>query len=284
MNTGTLPILPAIVGAALLAGSGVALSAVIRTRGFHLQKLEINAADNRQMHTLPETYPTWSMIGRGAEMSAEAIAELGTSNFLTASFERTDVPEGEPRPRIELHVAYYTGMIDTVPHVPERCLVAAGLQQAGTAVLVPVPLDFARLTTNSEADPTVHGGTVWGGRSPNTFRRVNLPAGLEKLEMRVTPFRDDRGRMLFSGYFFVTNGTTVPSADDIRLRAFRLSDDYAYYTKVQFTSVMVDSPEELGREAGKLLDEIFPDLMYRMPDWVEVKAGRYPPKDAPGPG
>jgi len=271
------PILPALVCALALGGSGVALSAVIKTNRLHLRKLEINAPDKRKMHTLPDEFPTWKKVGQAPEMSAEAIAELGTENFLSATYECTSpATDGEAPQRVDLHVAYYTGMIDTVPHVPERCLVAAGLQQTGDAVLVPVPLDFSRLTENTEADPAVHGGTIWGGRSPTMFRRINLPSGIDKLEMRVTPFKDNQGRRLFSGYFFVTNGTTVPSADDIRLRAFRLSDDYAYYTKVQFTSVMVKSPEELGRVAGQILDEIFPDLMWRMPDWVEVKAGRYP--------
>lgn len=30
-----------------------------------------------------------------------------------------------------MHIAYYTGMIDTVPHVPERCWGAAGLVMLG---------------------------------------------------------------------------------------------------------------------------------------------------------
>ncbi len=284
MSIRSIPILPVIVGAVLLGGAGIALSAVIQTRGLHLKKLEINAPEGRKLHTLPDVFPTWQKIGQNHEMSAEAIAELGTENFLTAAYECTDVPEGQPRPRLEVHLTYYTGMIDTVPHVPERCLVAAGIQQTGTPVLVPVPLDFDRLTKNAEVEAQAGDEVIWEGRSPTMFRRINLPAGLEKLQMRVTPFKDNQGRVLFSGYFFVTNGQTVPSADDIKLRAFRLSDDYAYFTKIQFTSVMLESPEELGKLAGRFLDEVFPDLMYRMPDWVEVKAGRYPPKEpAPAP-
>jgi hypothetical protein len=275
-------LVPALIAAAMLSGAGLALSGHISKEKIFLRKKEINAPEDRKVHSLPKTYPTWTMIAQNNETSQEAIAELGTQNFLTCTFERTGAPEGEPTPRVELHIAYYTGMIDTVPHVPERCLVAAGLQQLGGATLVPVPLDLSQLTPNTEADPELMGGTIYAGRSPNIHRRINLPAGVETLELRVTPFRDHAGRTLYSGYFFVTNGVAVSSSDQIRLRAFRLTDDYAYYTKVQFTSYDAASPEELGVIAASMLDEIFPDLMFRMPDWVEVKAGRYPPATPPG--
>lgn len=283
MKRRTVGILPALVGAAILAGSGVALSSVIATQKIFLRKKEINAPEDRKVHSLPKIYPTWTMIAQNNDMSQEAVAELGTRNFLTATFEQAPATESETPQRLEVHIAYYTGMIDTVPHVPERCLVAAGLQQLGSATLVPLPLDFTQLIVNPDAEGLDMGGAVWAGRSPNIFRRINLPVGVEELELRVTPFRDNAGRTLYSGYFFVTNGQAVSSADEIRLRAFRLTDDYAYYVKIQFTSVTADSPEQLGRLAGSMLDEVFPDLMYRLPDWVEVKAGRYPPTEASTP-
>jgi hypothetical protein len=283
MRPTAFSMVPTLVAATVLSGAGIAMSGYISKEQIFLQKKEINAPDDRKVHSLPKTYPTWTMVAQNNETSQEAIAELGTRNFLTCTFERTGAPEGEPAHRVEVHVAYYTGMIDTVPHVPERCLVAAGLQQLGTATVVPVPLDMDRLAPNPDADPELMGGTVWAGRSPNIHRRINLPLGVENLQLRVTPFRDNAGRIFHSGYFFVTNGQAVSSSNEIRLRAFRLTDDYAYYTKVQFTSIEAESPEHLGRIAASLLDEILPDLMHRMPDWVEVKSGRYPPPPKPAP-
>lgn len=273
--------LPALAAAVILGGAGGALSRYISSNSIFVQKKEINAPEDRKIHSLPTDYPTWKMIAQNNEMSQEAIAELGTRNFITATFERQPRAEGEDPERLEVHIAYYTGMIDTVPHVPERCLVAAGLQQMGGATLVPVPLDFSQLVRNPDADESLMEGVVWQGRSNTIFRRINLPMGLEDLELRVTRFTDNSGRSLYSGYFFVTNGHAVSSSEQIRLRAFRLTDDYAYYCKVQFTSVSAENEQELGVLAASLLDEIFPDLMYRMPDWVEVKAGRYPPPESP---
>ena len=105
---------------------------------------------------------------------------------------------------------------------------------------------------------------------------MRFPRDVEDLEMRITPFQDEKGRMVYAGYFFIANGGTVASANDIRLLAFQLEDDYSYYVKVQFTSGTVGSVEELAELAGSMLDEILPDIMDRVPDWVEVREGRYP--------
>ena len=247
---------------------------MVRSRGYHLTKLPIHA--KLKLHTLPTEYPTWVRYGEDAQMSAEGEEELGTKNHLSRKYVERKGHEGRPRRAVEVHLAYYTGMIDTVPHVPERCFVAGGWLQTGAPRLIPIPLDTDLLIPDTTADPELHGGTVWMGRSPTTQGRVRLPTGVEELQMRVSPFVNQRGDRFFAGYFFVANGGTVPSADDIRLLAFRLEDDYAYYLKVQFTSGSVGSEEELAEAAASMLDEVFPDIMLRVPDWVEVREGRYP--------
>lgn len=263
----------------LLVSAGV-ITAVQRSAGIHFRKLPIYAEGNLQLRTLPGDYPNWRMIGTERPVSTEEAQELGTDNSLSRLIAEKTGSDDTTGHFIDLHMAYYTGMIDTVPHVPERCNVAAGVQALGSPVLVDIPLDFNRLSVNPDVDHQFHGGTVWQARSPTVFRRVNLPIGIERLQLRVSRFRDHRGQDFYAGYFFVTNGEVVASADQIRLRAFRLTADYAYYCKVQFTSGTVESAEELGIIAGRMLDEMFADIMLRMPDWVEVKEGRYPPERA----
>jgi len=58
--------------------------------------------------------------------------------------------------------------------------------------------------------------------------------------------------------------------------AFDLSDDYAYYLKVQVTSQAVHSAEELGEVSSSLLNDLIGDIMYCLPDWVEVDRGLWP--------
>lgn len=265
----------------LLVGA-VGLTSVIHVRGYFLTKLPIQPRE--KLHTLPAEYPSWVRVGEDEVMSAEAEEELGTKDYVSRQYiERNPADPAHPKV-VNLHIAYYTGMIETVPHVPERCLVAAGWLQTGPPERLHVPLDMSRLVPDATADPDLMGGTIWMGRSPTTQGRVRLPVGIENLRMRVSPFVNSRGAKYFAGYFFITNGGTVPSADDIRLLAFRLKDDYAYYAKVQFSSGSVDSAQELVDVAASMLNEMFPDIMLRMPDWVEVKTGRYPDSDSPQTG
>lgn len=273
-------LLPVIVAASVLFSGAVVIAVIQQTAGIHFQKLPIYAEGNLQLRTLPAEYPSWKMLGTERQLSSEEAKELGTENSLGRLMIERDPEDPENPHVIDLHMAYYTGMIDTVPHVPERCNVAAGVQAIGASVVVDVPLDFSILVRNQDVDSENHAGTVWQARSPTTFSRVNLPVGVERLRLRVSRFRDHRGEDFYAGYFFITNGEVVASADQIRLRAFRLKDDYAYYCKVQFTSGTVRSAEELGVVAGRMLDEMFADIMRRLPDWVEVKAGRYPRNEA----
>jgi hypothetical protein len=52
--------------------------------------------------------------------------------------------------------------------------------------------------------------------------------------------------------------------------------DYAYYMKVQFLGVGLDSAEELAAASADILNDLFPEIMRRAPDWIEVEEGRYP--------
>jgi hypothetical protein len=266
---------------AVLVTGAVGLSQVIRVRGLHLTKEKINAPDNLQFHSLPSKYTGWEQLGRDEEMSKEAIEELGTANTISRVYQEiTESAEQRPR-RIEVHIAYYTGMIDTVPHVPERCMVGSGWTKDGQTVPVDVPLDMARLGREGDLDSDVHGvSSVYTARAFETGTRVRLPKGIENLQMSVTPFVHSSKRQRFAGYFFIANGGVVASANQVRLLAFKLDEKYAFYCKVQFSSMDVTSAQELGAVAGAMLDEMLGDIMRRVPDWIEVEAGRYPPPES----
>lgn len=275
---------PASVAAIVILGvAAIGLAASIRSFDLYLQKLPIYPQSGMQFHNLPAELETWTRLGEDQVMSAEAADELGTTNYLSRQYVQTDAPPGEEPHRILLHCAYYTGMLDTVPHVPERCLVGNGWDIAGRSKLVPVDLSFEdergypRIVPDPDIDAEEHG-TIYTMRSPITRTRVRMPRNLENLSLNVTRFRNEaRDAYMHAGYFFLANGGVVATADDVRLLAFKLNDDYAYYAKIQFTSLTVDSAEELGEVAGDLLDELMPEIMRCVPDWIEVQEGRYPP-------
>lgn len=257
-----------------------------------LEKKPIEAAGGLKFHTLPgelpPSNPRWRDTGRVETMSQEVIDELGTENFVTKWYLRTGRPEGERPLLVQLHAAYYTGMIDTVPHVPERCFVGGGLRPVrGSTRQVPVPISMNRLVPDLDYEYAQREAGVaedeveriWMGRGIEVPNRVRLPRGIENLTMNVTEFTDGSESRIFAGYFFLTNGEAVPTAEQVRAKGFALTQDYVYYAKVQFLCVGIESAGELARHAGDMLDELLPEIMRRCPDWIEVEAGRYPPSE-----
>lgn len=271
----------------VLVSARASLSWATAAYNLHLDKKPIHPQSGLQFGSMPRDYPSWSGVGFDKQMSKEIVEELGTKNYLSRWYVEKNPPAGSDPRAFELHLAYYTGKIDTVPHVPERCFVGGGMSQAGdSSPNTPVPIDFALLSINTEADEDLMGGVIYTARqrSEGNHAFVNLPVGVERLQMHVTPFVDSAGRRLWAGYFFVANGGTVSSADQVRTLAYQLTDDYAFYAKVQIMSEDVASAEELGELLADALDEMFADIMFRVPDWVEVKSGRYPVEAAASDG
>jgi hypothetical protein len=281
-----------LVALLVVFGAAITFDSVVSALNIRLSKEEIYPLGNVRFHTLNTTADGSRVplqrfrIGADAVISPEEQEELGTDNFLSRWYEALDPPfEADGPVFVQLHVAYYTGMIDTVPHVPERCMVGAGMRMDISPRLVDVPLTFSDelgqpgFTLATDVDLDKHG-PIYTGRCQEVHSRIRLPRGVENLQMNVSGYTDSEGRLIYAGYFFISNGRLFPTAISVRQSGISLTDKYAFYAKVQFLSSSVKSPEQLGVLAGQLLDEIFPSLARRTPDWIEVSEGRYPPSEA----
>ncbi len=284
-----------IVAVVLLAVSAVAFSGAIGAYQVHLRKLPIEPPEGRRVSALPTETGSWVRTGQDRVMPKDVVATLGTENYVSRMYRLRDEAAaeilGRDRPGepivIELHVAYYTGMIDTVPHVPERCFVGGGLQKGGTSERLPLPMDTSGWLPDTTVEPEFAGpaGAIYTARTDNRRSdrpgmRVRLPRGVtpdRPIRMMMSSFAGPEGETrLVAGYFFVANGGTVASANDVRTLAFDLQSDYAYYLKVQVTTAQVDSKEQLALLAGSLVGELMPEIMRCVPDWIEVQRGNYP--------
>lgn len=270
----------------VLGASAIGMGAAIRAFGLHLQKKPIYPSDNRVVSNIPRETQGWVAVGPDRLESAEVLDTLGTQNYLNRSYRQKNPPEGQRAARLELHLAYYTGMIDTVPHVPERCFVGGGLLQTDSAKVLDVPMDTSAWNVDERVPAEFAGeaGVIYSTRLDYTHgsapgSRVRLPRDVtpdKPLRMRVSSFQQPGGGSVHAGYFFIANGGTVPNANDVRKLAFDLTSDYAFYVKVQVTSSTVDSSEQLVELTGDLLEGLLGELMLCVPDWVEVRAGNYP--------
>jgi hypothetical protein len=268
-----------LVTIAILAVSAIGMSVAIDYFKIYLRKLPIYPADKRELMSLPVETTSWVRVGTDHLETEEIVETLGTRNYVTRTYVRKNADGTTPDGRdpstavLQFHAAYYTGMIDTVPHVADRCFVGGGMQIGDVLGDLPLPLDQSRWTKDEDAPAGIAGG-VYRVRS-STGQYVRLPLEPEKLALRTFQFFN-QGKPLYAGYFFVANGRHIASAEGVRLLAFDLQDSYAYYMKVQVTTDRVSSGKELTEQTASLLNELMGDIMLSVPDWIEVMKGEYP--------
>lgn len=272
----------------VLAFAAIAFGAAVSKYKLMLNKLPIQAPMNRQFIALPGTTPNWQQVGQDRRESPEVEETLGTKNYVSRVYVKKG-PDGKPLEGkdagvIDFHAAYYTGMIDTVPHVSDRCFVGGGMTLASGAKDVAIPIDMERWRKVETDVPVVLTDRLFRARMPNWSDQpgtdIFTTFDPSKLVLHSFKFADPKGRELYSGYFFIANGGVVAKAEDVRLLAFDLRSKYAYYAKIQFTSSSVKSQEELGEAAGSILSDMLPEIMRCIPPWQEVERGTYPAASA----
>jgi hypothetical protein len=231
----------------------------------------------QHFNNIPTVLGRWESIFERPPMSAELVEELGTKDY----FDRFYAPDGDPRKGwINVHVAYYTGMIDAVPHIPDRCFVAGGYHAETRPRNYPLPLDRSGWEERGDLINQAKGLPYPIVRyphpiTPSRLVTVHLPVG--DFELRVIEFSDAQNPSLriFGGYFFIANGGITATPEGVKQLAFRKSEEYAYYCKVQFYTVEDDlRPEQFVERVADLLDPLLPELMNCLPDWPEIEARR----------
>ncbi|MBO6513486.1 MAG: exosortase-associated EpsI family protein [Phycisphaerales bacterium] len=285
-NRGTI-LAPVIAGCVML-GATIGISSYIKFADLHMQKIPIYPKDNRQVSAIPIETENWVRLGSDRISSSEIVEVMGTENYLSRDYIRKDSMDTDNPIVVEVHAAYYTGMIDTVPHVPERCFVGGGMQQSESSRNIQLPMDTSNWRPDRSVEESLAGvsGTLYTTRLSNNRSytdapgiRVRLPRDVtpeNPLSMRCSEFLIGDGRKIYAGYFFIANGGTKANANEVRTLAFNLSDDYAYYMKVQVNCVTAESMDEFVEYSGQVLSELIGELMRCTPDWVEVQRGNYP--------
>lgn len=231
----------------------------------------------RSLSVLPTRLDGWKMHGEDHRLDAAGVEALGTELYLSRTFVNTK----HTSPPMQLHITYYTGQVDAVPHVPDRCMVANGF-----VPLTPDPVTFSLDLDTSDwtEDPqgTLNGVPYRVISEWNTLTKqedvTRLPFG--DFELRTTEFShpqigDDH---VFAGYFFVANGKTTPYPDKIRFLSFDRSSKYAYYCKIQFTihGNKDFTTEQFVDTVTNFTSQMLPHIMDCLPDWYEVTNGDTP--------
>ena len=257
-----------------LVGGGLGLRAAMRALDVYLKKEPVPL--RADLGSIPTRLGEWQKVGEDIVMDAAMVESLGTDRYLSRNYALGgDLSRGV----ISLHLAYYTGMIDTVPHIPERCWGAGGLIQAGDPerleleipTLAGVPSEAPVNRATGEPYPMVRLA------DPVTRIEESVALPIGSLAMTLTTFQDPKAARIkqLGGYMFVANGRCTPSTFGVRELAFDLTDRCAYYCKVQLSARYPDGDppprERFRRDAEDFLAHLFPHLMRRLPDWPTVE-------------
>ena len=220
----------------------------------------------QQLYALPARIGVWEQVGQAEQMSPEVLETLGTNTYLSRQYEDTSLPPDASGRLVKLHVAYYTGTPDTVPHVPERCFVAGGMQAVSDST--------ASLTLTGPK----YAATDTGWRAESLLARGNVR--LPDRHIRATVFTfclpNDPDRQSNVVYFFSANGRFYRTPEQVRLKGFDPTDRYSYYCKIEVMLPNVADPTVAGERASVFLSQVMPEIMACLPDWFDVEAGDWP--------
>jgi len=281
-----------LVAALVLALAAVGLNAATEALQVYFKKqpvpLRTRLDDDKA--GVPQQLGDWVMVSEQNALDPDVQHSLGTKDFVFRAYVNTaaippdlmallkptlndpdqagprqaiisKIQERVPQAVLSLNVTYYTGMVDTVTHIPERCMVADGYEP----------------------------------KSPQT---VTLAAGAyddgspRQIAAQFSTFEDQTGRGRTNrhvAYFFHCNGGFEPNPVAVRVKLQNLFERHGYYAKVELmaddpTKVSTSSPGEIeaGRAASAekvkaamadLLAQAMPSVERCLPDWKAVKAG-----------
>ena len=259
---------------AIVVASAVGFRAAVGLLNIYLRKESVSLRE--PLDSIPTTLGKWRRQGADMRLGGAMIESLGTNQYLDRQYAyEVDASKGV----LLLHIAYYTGMVDAVPHVPERCWGAAGMSMVKQPAIVRIPLDRSAWDlVGGSVSPISHERYPLASvLDPVTRRESKVSMPLGETDASVTVFQDSQSpdRRVVGGYFFVANARLASTPYIVRSYAFDLSNRYAYYCKVQFSLSVPkgDKDVELWTErTSDLLGHLFPYLMRCLPDWPSLES------------
>lgn len=277
-----------LVAAGVLLVCAVGFNAAAEYLQVNFRKLpvpmRVRALDDAEQGVPAVIGGRWVQVSEDRPLSGDVEKALGTKQYLNriyvdqAAVHRTaddlrklgpkqvnelvfELKQRQPDAVMSVHVAYYTGLVDTVAHIPDRCMVADGYRPTGYDVK-PGPAEYA------------------DGRARD-------------LRYRFITFEDTTAMARVTrnvGYLFQVNGAYTEDPLEVRRRLQYLLEKYGYYAKVELMTEQAgaaaaaaaakpDSPAALDARArsGKAMDDflsaLVPHVERCLPDWAQVKAG-----------
>lgn len=258
-----------VLASIVLLAAAVGLNTVTRSMELYFKKAPVPLRNELSDATggVSKQLGPWVMVSQDEPLNPDMEHALGTNRFAFRVYADSRVVSQEdlapfakqltgeqrhkmiealatkhPAAVMNLALTYYTGLADTVAHIPDRCMVADGYE----------PTTY------------VNKGATVGGYADGTPRKV---------EYRFVHFQDQTGygrQDRNIAYFFHVNGGYESSPRSVRLKLQNLFERYGYYAKVEVMNSLKD--ETAATEMmNDILQYALPEVERCLPDWNEVK-------------
>jgi hypothetical protein len=256
-----------VIVAIVLVVAALGLNTAVQSLQLHFKKQRVEPA--RKVEDVPAVLGHWVQVSKDEPLSADTQETLGTEMFIFRDYlnrslvgqavidsfkdksfkERKEavakIQANTPNAVMSLGFTYYTGMVDTVAHIPERCYIADGY----------------------EIKQDEYKDEIWRP-DPNDKEK--------EIKVRYITFEDQSGMtgrpvVKHVMYVFHANGDFECDPLGVRLRLQKLTERYGYYAKVELMSLVKDR-DEARVIMQDFLGAALPELSKSFPDWNKLNA------------
>jgi hypothetical protein len=245
------------LAAGVLLGSFLGMQAIIKVTRIVMIKYPI---DLRQpLFVIPRRVGNWEQV-RDEPISDDLLDALGTKMYLSRIYRDNTLEQGAPGRYITLHMAYYTGKPDTVPHVPERCFVAGGAS----------PINQGRTQIQLKGSAIQKSDDHWRiytSKDPNGIRLEQNPINATVFTFMPTRDSTTQANVI---YFFSCNGKFFATPEAVRLKGFDPRDTHSYYCKIEVLLRDVTDVTVATEHTSRFLSDMMPHIVACLPKWDDI--------------
>jgi hypothetical protein len=255
-----------LIAAGVLLVSAISLNAATEYLQLYFKKIPMELSAD--FSTIPPHLGHWVQVSKDERLGEDMEHELGATHYLWRDYVDDRLATAEelaaftgktylerktlaarlqalkPKAVINVGLTYYTGSVDTVAHVPDRCYIADGYE------------------------PTSHTYVSWSAFEGRPGR-AEANAG----DVCYINFEDQiASRQAASknvAYFFNGNGAYTADPIQVRILLQDLRQRYAYYSKIELLTVMRDA-DESAKVMNDFLVSALPEVERCLPDWKKI--------------
>jgi len=256
-----------LIAAGVLFISAISLNAATEYLQLYFKKMPVEMSAD--FNTIPSHLGHWVQVSKDEKLPEDMEHVLAATHYLyrdyvddrlvspqiIQSFEGKSFTERKqmvlklqqmcPQAVLNVGLTYYTGMVDTVAHIPDRCYIADGFEPTNYSVSTWTAFDGrpGRDTSNP----------------PQDVRYINFE---DQVASRQSTPRN-------VAYFFHANGQYTSDPIGVRVKLQDLTQRYAYYSKIELMTQMADAKLS-AQIMNDFLTPALPEIERCLPDWKKV--------------